>query len=184
MAKDDVGIGGQWIPDVCTRADLAVLFGVSTRTVTDLISRGIVARAEQHNMYLTQPSITAYLEDLRSKAAGRSGDSQLAEKRAKMLDSQQEIVDLRRRREIIEVERLEGTVIAADDVVVGWSAILQRIKGDLLALPSQLRAQVPHLGAHGQEMAKTLVRDILKDMADDIESGAVLGQAVASSDEE
>lgn len=157
---------------------------MSVRTVDTLISRGTVVAAEQRGLYQTLPSIVGYLEDLRGKAAGRSGDSMLAEKRAKMLDSQQEVVDLRRRRELIEVAKLEKTVLAVDDVVAGWSAILQRIKSDLLALPSQLRAQVPHLGAHGQEMAKTLIRDVLKDMAEDIENGAIIGGAADTGEDE
>lgn len=182
MTKD-VSVGGEWIPATCSRADLSVLLGVSIRTIDNLIAKQIVVPADQRGMYQTLPSVVAYLEDLRSKAAGRSGDSQLAERRVRMLESQQEVVDLRKRRERIETEKLEGTVLSADEVAAGWSAILHRVKSDLLGLPSQLRAQIPHLGAHGQEMTKELVRDILKDMADDIESGAVLGASASDADE-
>lgn len=158
--------GGEWIPATCSRADLSILFGVSIRTIDNLIATGVVVPAEQRGMYQTLPTINAYLGDLRNKAAGRSKDTALAEERARQAAVDREISE-------IKLAQIKGEVLTLDEVVAGWSSILQRVKSDLLALPAQLRAQIPHFGAHEQETARQLVRDVLNNTADEIEIGVV-----------
>lgn len=158
--------GGEWIPATCSRADLSILFGVSIRTVDNLIATKVIVPAEQRGMYQTLPSVVAYLEDLRNKAAGRSKDTMLAEERAKQAAVEREMSE-------IKLAQIKGEVLSLDEVATGWSSILQRVKGDMLALPAQLRSLIPHFGAHEQETARTLVRDVLNNMADEIEIGVV-----------
>lgn len=156
--------GGDWIPATCSRADLSILFGVSIRTIDNLIASGVVQPAEQRGMYQTLPTITAYLEDLRNKAAGRSKDSALAEERAKQAAIEREISE-------IKLAQMKGEVLTLGEVATGWASILQHVKSSLLALPGQLRTQIPHFGAHEQETARLLVRDVLNSTADEIEIG-------------
>lgn len=158
--------GGEWIPATCSRADLSILFGISIRTVDNLIARGTIVPAEQRGMYQTLPSIVGYLEDLRNKAAGRSSDTALADERAKTAAVEREMAE-------IKLAQIKGEVLSLEEVVTGWSSILQRVKSDLLAIPAQLRTMIPHFGAHEQETARTLIRDVLNNTADEIDIGVV-----------
>lgn len=158
--------GGEWIPATCSRSDLSILFGVSIRTIDNLIATGVVVPAEQRGMYQTLPTINAYLGDLRNKAAGRSKDTLLADERAKIAVIEREMGE-------IKLSQVKGEVLSLDEVVTGWSSILQRVKADLLAIPTLLRTQIPHFGAHEQETAKSLIRDVLNSLADEIEIGVV-----------
>lgn len=158
--------GGEWIPATCSRADLSILFGVSIRTIDNLIATRVVVPAEQRGTYQTLPSVVAYLEDLRNKAAGRSKDTLLAEERAKQAAVEREMSE-------IKLAQIKGEVLTLDEVVTGWSSILQRVKSDLLAIPAQLRTLIPHFGAHEQETARTLIRDVLNNTADEIAIGVV-----------
>ncbi|HTM76109.1 MAG TPA: hypothetical protein VL133_00560 [Devosia sp.] len=165
--------GGEWIPATCSRADLSILFGVSIRTVDNLIATGIVVPAEQRGMYQTLPSVVAYLGDLRNKAAGRSADAKLTEKRGRLLDEQILAATIKRQTEETTLAQLKGSMLTIGEVVEGWSSIIARMKSDLLAIPRLLRASIPHFGAHEQETARTLIHDILTNMADEIETGVV-----------
>lgn len=158
--------GGEWIPATCSRADLSILFGVSIRTIDNLIATGIIVPAEQRGMYQTLPSVVAYLEDLRNKAAGRSKDTALAEERAKTASIERQIAE-------IKLSQLRGAVLPLDEVADAWSAFGRSLKSAFLSVPAKLRARIPHMTAFDQETAREIITDTLTALAEEISVGVV-----------
>lgn len=80
-------------------AALADLFGVTTRTITDLAQRGIVVRAGRG--YALAASVRAYCDHLRKLAQGRSGDEKAIAsatvERGRLARAQAEHVELKKR---------------------------------------------------------------------------------------
>ncbi len=72
-------------PPTSSRAELAALFGVSVRTISNLVGRGIVVSAGKRSEYETVTSLHNYLEDLRETASGRLHDADLGAERLRIL---------------------------------------------------------------------------------------------------
>ena len=76
MAAKHEAVAGQWVPETCSRYDMALLLGISIRTIADLAAVGVLKPAAQRGWYLTLPSLHAYLEKVRNQAAGRGWRSE------------------------------------------------------------------------------------------------------------
>ncbi|MDO6964004.1 hypothetical protein [Rhizobium alvei] len=161
---------GDWIPDYCSKADLAVLFGVSIRTISDLDQRGLISRAEKRGLYLTKPSIEAYIGSLRKTAAGRTEET-----KSKLTDERLATERVTRQISEMKLAELRGETLTLDEVSEAWAKIASFMKTAVLALPSKARAQIPHLTAHDAETLKSLVKDVLNDLADEIEDAGGVG---------
>jgi phage terminase Nu1 subunit (DNA packaging protein) len=173
MAKASV----PWMPVSCSRVELAAILGLSTRAIGDWAERGAFVPAPERGRYLTLPSILSYCEMMRLKAAGRASESgySLAEERARLTSTEREIADLKLR-------KLKGEVLTLREVSDAWAALAGSVKANVLAISGKARSQIPHLTAHDGKVIKTICRDTLRAMAEDVEQG-VVGVQVSDDDE-
>lgn len=169
MAKA-ASVGGVWIPETCSKADLSKLLGISIRSIRDLEVTGILVPATGRGRYETLASIQNYLGRLREQAAGRAtkGGNNLADERAEETRIDKEI-------KAIKLAQLKGEILTLDEVSASWSAFAGVIKGSLLALPSKARTSIPHLTAHDGEVLREMVRDMLLDLSDEVEASVIAG---------
>jgi len=151
--------GAEWLPDTCSKADLAVILGISTRAVSDWDTRGVLIRAAG-GRYQTLASINNYIAALREKKSNRGTlgpGEKLSEK-----ELNQQVV-----RQINEVKlaQLRGDVLTLDEVSESWGKFATAVKGAVLSVPSRARKTIPHLTPHDGETLKRICRDILTDLA-------------------
>lgn len=169
--------GAEWLPDTCSKADLAVILGISTRAVSDWDTRGVLIRAAG-GRYQTLPSINNYIGALREKKAGRkTSDSgeKLSEK-----ELNQQVV-----RQINEVKlaQLRGDMLTVDEVTESWGKFATAVKGAVLSVPTRARRTIPHLTPHDGETLKRICRDILTDLARRTSEMVIGGDEKPLSDE-
>lgn len=161
--------GGQWIPARCTAADLSALFGVSSRTVRELAYDGKIVKSEGGRSYETLPSIHGYIEHLRAAAAGRSTEgTSLADER---------VLTERLRQQVLEMDLAErrGTTFTEAEISGAWGRFAGAVKQRMLGLPGKIGAMFGHLTAADNEKIRVLVRDELRDLAEEVEISVATG---------
>ena len=125
-----------------TVGEMAALLGVSEREVRDLAKRGLLRRLQRGTYALS--SITGYVTHLRAIAAGRGGESAaltLSKERARLAREQADEREMRNR-------QLRAELVPAADVAREWSDVLRTVRAGVMAVPSRVRATLPHLTAH------------------------------------
>lgn len=164
--------GPDWVPATSSAAELAPLFGVSTRTIRDYDERDILVRVDKKKkgQFETLPSLHAYIAHLREQAAGRatSNGRNLADEKAEDVRISREIKEMK----LAEMRR-ESVPLA--ELTESWTAFAAVVKASILSLPSKARTVIPHLTAHDGASLRTLCRDLLEDMAKETESIVVMG---------
>ena len=144
-----------------TTADLADLFGVSTRTIRDLKTRGIIVGAGAD--FDLAASVRGYCAHLRHLATGRGGESAIATataERARLASARADHVELKN-------ARARGALLDAEAVAAEWSAILRTVRAGLLAVPSRVQQRLPHLTAHDASEIDAEVREVLGEIGAD-----------------
>jgi len=154
---------GEWIPETCSKADLAFLFGVSIRTVSELDQRGVIVRADKRGQFVTMPSVTAYIGSLRKTAAGRTEETKSA-----LTDERLATERVTRQIQEMKLAEMRGEILTLDEVTESWTKFATLIKQAALAIPSKARTHLPHLTAHDAATLKTLMKDMLNDLADEV----------------
>jgi len=167
MAKSKL-MAGQWIPDVCSKADLSLLLGISIRALGDLHAKGVLVPAAKRGTYQTIPSVNAYIDKIRAAAAGRS-----EEQRNPLNDERMHDVRVNRQISELKLAQLRGEMLSLDEVTESWTKFAAMVKSAALAIPSKARTQIPHLTAHDAETLKTLMKDMLNDLADEAADSVV-----------
>ena len=159
---------GHWIPATCSKRDLSVLLDLSIRTLTDLAATGILVPAAKNGTFQTGPSVKNYIDKLRKAAANRAD-----EQRNPLNDER--MADVRVNRQISELKlaQLRGEMLTLDEVTESWGRLAAMMKSAALAIPSKARTQIPHLTAHDAETLRTLMKDMLNDLADEAVDSAV-----------
>jgi phage terminase Nu1 subunit (DNA packaging protein) len=170
MAGKPKAVGGHWVPETCTKRDLSVILDLSIRTLTDLAATGVLVPAPKNGTFLTIPSITAYIQKLRTAAANRADEQRnpLNDERIASERVERQIKELR-------LAQLKGEVLTVDEVSESWSNFASTVKSAVLTIPSKARTTIPHLTAHDAETIRTLVTDILNDLADEVEASVIGG---------
>lgn len=164
-------VAGAFLPPTCKADDLAIIFGVSKRTVQKLAEAGIIPRAQHEpGHYQTIESCHGYTKHLREKAAGRSEDAKMTSERALT-------VEIERRIKQHKLAELEGEVIPVEKVSAAWSAICISFKRKLMATPSKLRSLIPNLTNHNQAQLTTFFTDLLTELAEEVALGVVGAKA-------
>lgn len=141
---------------------LGEVLGLNERTVRELVSRGIVAK-NGRNRYDLFPSVLAYVEHLRTVAAGRGGEAasyDLTRERARLAKEQ---ADERELKNAI----LRGELVEAEAVKREWSDILRGVRSRVLSVPSRVRQSLPHLTGHDVERIDSELRRALEEAARD-----------------
>lgn len=175
MSKPSVGKkplpqGGSWVPDTCSKADLSVILNVSTRAISDYHQKGYLVQAPQRGRYMTIPSIHGVIDKLRAAAAAKATSTGRS-----LQDERAETEALVRQIKAIELAKLKGEVLLQSEISEAWSNFASRVKQSVLAIPGKMRATIPHLTAHDAETVKRLCRDMLDDLADEVEATVVGG---------
>jgi terminase small subunit / prophage DNA-packing protein len=145
---------------VVTTAELAGLFGVSSRTVQNLAGRGIAVRAGRGRYRLAE-SIQAYCAHLREVAAGRGGEDgvfELTAERARLAKEQADGHALKN-------AALRGRLIEVQDVARHWADILRLVRAGVLAVPSRCQQRLAHLTAADVAVIDRECRDALQEIA-------------------
>lgn len=157
-----------WLPTTLSQAELAEMFGISTRVVRDYVTRGIIVSSPQPGRYLARQSIAAYLASLRGAAQGRASTEgpSLADERAKTETVNRKIAE-------IKLAQMQGEVLTLDEVAEQWSALALQLRTAVLGIPTKARSTIPHLTPHDGETLRTLVREVLANLAEEIEMGVV-----------
>lgn len=146
--------------DTVTAAALADLFGVTTRTITDLAKRGIIVRAGRG--YALTASVHGYCDHLRKLATGRGGDQAIASataERARLAREQADHIALKN-----AVARRK--LVADADVETEWSGILRTVRAGMLAVPSRCQQRLPGLTAHDVSEIDREVRAALTELGE------------------
>lgn len=161
---------GSWIHEICTKADLSLLMGISMRALSDMDARGLLVRGSKQGTFRTIPSLNARFKYLQEAAAGRAADlvNPLAEEK---------IAAERVNRQIQEIKlaQLKGDVMTLQEVSESWSEFATKVKSSMLTVPTKARSAIPHLTAHDAEELKIIVKDMLNDLADEIEGSVAAG---------
>ena len=159
-----------WIREQCTKADLSVLMGISMRTLTDMNARGLLVRAPKTGLYLTVPTLEACWAHYRGVAADRSREmnSPLAIERVKTLTVERQILE-------IALDKLKSEILTLDEVKETWSTFASQLKAVMLTVPGEARTRIPHLTAHDQETLRNLVKDMLVDLAAEVDASVIGG---------
>lgn len=145
-----------------SRNHLASVFGVSTRTVNDLETRGIIVKFG-FDTYDQSKCTTAYCNHLREIAAGRGGEAagqSLVSERARLAKQQADAHEIKN-------AKLRGDLLAADDVAREWTAIMQKLRAGLLAIPARAQQRLMHLTVHDVSELDLEIRAALGELADD-----------------
>ncbi|ABK43321.1 transcriptional regulator, Fis family [Magnetococcus marinus MC-1] len=148
-----------WGWTMATQADIAAHLDLSERRVRDLLKElGLPAR----NPDLDQVR-TAYLRHLRAVASRHKskGGLDLTTERAKLAAAQREKTE-------IEVTRLRGELIPADEVKQAAFALARRVRDRLMLVPHRLAVTLaadPNPAAMEQKMEESL-REALEELAD------------------
>lgn len=146
------------IPDNLSADELGLLLGVSGRTVRELASRGVIAKAGR-GRYSTAEAVRAYAAHLREGAALRGGDDATVAARRREAEARAEKIELQNaqvRRDLVpaaEVERL-------------WTEVLADVRARMLAVPARCRSRLGHLTQADGAAIEEEVRDALKGAAD------------------
>lgn len=145
---------------IVTAAELAELVGISTRTVHDLLKRGIVIRKGRG--YVLKASVRNYTKHLRDLATGRGGDSAIASatiERGLLLREQR--IAKQRENEIAATKLLD-----AGDVETRWSSILRTVRAGMLAVPTRVAQRSPHLSVRDVSEIDREVRNVLTEVGE------------------
>jgi phage terminase Nu1 subunit (DNA packaging protein) len=152
-------------PKTLRKIAFAKHVGVTPGRVSQYIKEGMpvepdgridVARGEQW--------IKANVSPTRSAAQSAQSDLPFAAQR----DAAEERIRLVREqadREALKNQRLRGELVPAADVERAWSNILRQVRSAVLAVPSRVRQQLPHLTAHDIATFDAEIRRALEDLA-------------------
>ncbi|RWM29415.1 hypothetical protein [Mesorhizobium sp.] len=158
------------IPLTCSKGDLAHLLGISVRSVSDWDQKGVFVRAVGRGRFETVASVNGYTAALREQAAGRASATgqSLTDERAL---TEKVIRQIKER----ELAKLTGETLTLGEVTESWSMFAQTVRAAVLSIPGKARSTIPHLTAHDADVLKHLCRDILMDLAEEVEAAVVSG---------
>jgi phage terminase Nu1 subunit (DNA packaging protein) len=137
---------------------LAKLFGVTTRTITDLCRRRVIVRRGKR--FDRDEATLGYVRYLREAAAGRgqaSGGAQAVSERARLAAAQADSWELKNkiaRRELVSEAEIEET----------WTEIVLRTRTAILQQPARLSAELPHLSRYDVATITRSLRDALAEL--------------------
>lgn len=151
-------------PGEVTTDALAVLLGVTSRTVTELGRRGVIPRGSRRGRWHVSQCVPAYCAHLREQAAGRAGVDDdggpldLATERAKLARAQRLKLDM-------DTARARGELVDAEGVRVRLSAMVTLARNQLLAVPGKAKAIMPALTVRDIETIEILIVETLESLA-------------------
>ncbi|MGJ0507000.1 MAG: hypothetical protein ACR652_07635 [Methylocystis sp.] len=150
-----------------TQAEFGAMCAMSRQRVSRFVREGAIPTNAEGK--IPHPAgLQALIEHLSQTAAGRGGGSaqaDLAKERAALARAQREAVELKTR-------SLLGEYVLAKDVERKWGDMCFLIRNRLLAIPSQIPFDIPHLTRAELEIFDRYIRDALTEIADDLDAQA------------
>lgn len=130
--------GQEWAVRDLSATELAELFGVSDRTIRDLVARGVIAKTPRgtFNLRETIPAYTGHLREIAAARGNGAGNSSLTEARERQTREKADQIALRN-------GQLRGELLPAGQVEAQWVAITSAIRARLLSVPSRLTGLSP-----------------------------------------
>lgn len=140
--------------------DLCDLLALSSGALTELKKKGIAVHLG-HDAYDLQATVRAYVQHLRGIASGRGGEEQaltLTAERARLAREQADSVALKN-------AALRAELVSAAEVTREWAEVLRKVRAGVLAVPSRVRAALPHLTAADVAVLDHEIRTTLEGLA-------------------
>jgi len=140
-------------------AGLCELLDMTPGMVTELKKRGIAVHLG-HDAYDLAATVRAYVQHLRGTASGRGGEEHVASltaERARLAREQADGIAMKN-------AQARGELLPAAEVARVWSDTLRGLRARLMALPSRLRADLPHLSASDVAQIDREMRDTLSEI--------------------
>lgn len=148
------------LPGEATTVQLASLVGLSTRSIREWASRGVMVRGTKPGRYRTIESIHNYVAFLEkgAEAAATSSSRKLAEAKA-------HTANLDRRIRAIKLAQIENEVLTLDELDKVWTHISAAMNRAITSVPAAARAALPHLTDHDECTMMRVIGGILVDLA-------------------
>ena len=121
-------------------AELATWLGISVPAVSSYARKGVVARGPVRGQYSLKKSVTAYVDHMRSAAAGREDDL-TARERTRLLKAQADAAEGK-------AKKLANQYLEAAAVEKTWAAMRRRVLQILGGIPEEVGRRLPHLTPH------------------------------------
>lgn len=142
-----------------TTDEMALLLGVTSRTVRDLAAKGRLVRSER-GRFDVQASVATYCAHLREVAGGKAGSSgDLTAERTRLTREQADA-------KAIENELKRGHLIEASEAGGRWADEMVKLRARLLAVPGEIALTLTHLTRHDLGQIDRVLRDAMTEIAD------------------
>lgn len=158
---DELSLEGERVHRIGGK-DLCEVLALSSGALTDLKKRGIAVHLG-HDAYDLAATVRAYVLHLRGIASGRGGEEQslnLTAERARLAREQADAVAMKN-------AALRGELVPAGDVTREWAEVLRKVRAGVLAMPSRVRASLPHLTPSDMAVMDREIRATLEGLAHD-----------------
>jgi phage terminase Nu1 subunit (DNA packaging protein) len=166
MQKGGVGAATRSKPadGALTQSAFAEHVGISRQRVSRFVREGAIPTNADGK--IPHPAgLHAFIEHLTETAAGRGGggaQAELAKERAALARVQREALELKTR-----AHRDDYVLLA--DVEKKWNQSCTYVRNRLLAIPSHLPTDLPHLTRHELSVIDRYIRDALTEISDEAE---------------
>ena len=148
---------------------IALLFGVTTRRVQQLVTEGIITATKQGNAnkYDLLPTIQRYIKYLTDKANGREESKKDTETESKKLEAEADLKRSKADMAALQLKELEGKMHRSEDVEAVTTDLVYTIRSMLTALPGRLAVDVVSAGtpAEASEIIRAEVYKVLEELA-------------------
>lgn len=146
--------------EAITTAALAELLGISERALRQHAANGVLVQVGR-GRFDRDASVRTYCEHLREMAAGRGGAAAvetLSAERARLAKEQADQYALKN-------AGLRGELLDAKECERKWTDACRCIRSAMLAIPSRVRQQLPHLTRTDAALIDDEIRRALTELA-------------------
>ena len=148
---------------MATQKELAEHLDLSTKTISELIKKGVLPAKKGRSPLNIDTCRLAYISYLRklSHFHKKTGGADIAEEKTRLTKAQADKAEL-------EVSELEGKLIPAPLVQDTWTDFVANVRAKLLGIPSRLAHQMiaTENYAEAEKILKDCIYDALNELAD------------------
>jgi len=120
-------------PIEVSTADLAKVFGISTRRIAQLVEERVLVRTAR-GMFDLGEAVRSYLSYREQRLAVKLGAGPLHEARRRYLEARTRTAEL-------AAEERVGKLVPADQVEASFAAVVTAVRSHLLAVPAKVAAR-------------------------------------------
>lgn len=142
-----------------TTAELALILDISDRRIQQLAAKNILPRADR-GKYSLRDTVPAYIRYITDYHEQKKSTGSLREEQAKF-------IKLKAHREELEIKKIEGSLLPADqlhDVLSRWAVML---RNRILSIPHQLKLRHPDISDEGIKILSDIAHKILIETSQD-----------------